>query len=162
MAWTLVLIVVTKKESSQLSPVLVDNLESTTGVSSEGSFSRITEPCASFYLHMIPDKFGNETLWTVARFDGIENKPPTFDGDFTSQNYTLVSSGGPYNFRVDFFVNDNEVTIDTNRYEMIEATLCGAPCSEPGCWMGSMICMPCTQYKLRHMALNWPWTIFMQ
>jgi hypothetical protein len=124
MAWTLALIVVTKKESSQLSPVLVDSLESTTGVSSEGSFSQITEPCASFYLHMIPDKFGNETHWTVARYDGIENTPPTFDGDFTSQNYTLVSSGGPYNFRDDFFVNDNEVTIDTNRYEMIEATTC--------------------------------------
>jgi hypothetical protein len=36
MAWTLALIVATKKESSQLSSSLVDNLESTTGVSSEG------------------------------------------------------------------------------------------------------------------------------
>lgn len=124
-AWTIALIVVTKQESSQLSSSsLVDNLESTTGVSSEGSFSRITEPCASFYLHIIPDKFGNETLWTVARYDGIEHTPPTFDGNLTSQNYTLVSSGGPYNFRDDFFVNDNEVTIDTNRYEMIEAKTC--------------------------------------
>eukprot|EP00804_Cyclotella_cryptica_P022189 CCRYP_011639-RB/>CCRYP_011639-RB protein AED:0.02 eAED:0.02 QI:111/1/1/1/1/1/2/524/145 len=32
--------------------------------------------------------------------------------------------------------------------------LCGAPCAEPCCWMGSMICFPCAQYKLRHMALN--------
>ncbi|KAL9191530.1 hypothetical protein ACHAXT_001236 [Thalassiosira profunda] len=32
--------------------------------------------------------------------------------------------------------------------------LCGAPCAEPCCWMGSMVCWPCGQYKLRHMALN--------
>jgi len=38
--------------------------------------------------------------------------------------------------------------------QKFKVNLCGAPCSEPGCWMGSMICMPCAQYKLRHMALN--------
>lgn len=32
--------------------------------------------------------------------------------------------------------------------------LCGAPCAEPCCWMGSMVCGPCAQYKIRHMALN--------
>lgn len=32
--------------------------------------------------------------------------------------------------------------------------LCSAPCAEPCCWIGSMACYPCAQYKLRYKALN--------
>lgn len=41
---------------------------------------------------------------------------------------------------------DNEQTF--------KVKLCKAPCAEPCCWMGSMICFPCAQYKVRYMALN--------
>mmetsp|Transcript_2779 Transcript_2779/g.4880 ORF Transcript_2779/g.4880 Transcript_2779/m.4880 type:complete len:215 (+) Transcript_2779:119-763(+) len=41
---------------------------------------------------------------------------------------------------------DNEQTF--------KVKLCGAPCAEPCCWIGSMACFPCAQYKVRHMALN--------
>lgn len=41
---------------------------------------------------------------------------------------------------------DNEQTF--------KVKLCKAPCAEPCCWMGSMFCFPCAQYKVRYMALN--------
>lgn len=36
--------------------------------------------------------------------------------------------------------------------QKFKVKLCGAPCAEPCCWMGSMICYPCAQYKLRYMV----------
>ena len=62
----------------------------------------------------------------------------SFDSWSSRITSSLLSHRGQY--------ADNEQKFKVN--------LCGAPCSEPGCWMGSMICMPCAQYKLRHMALN--------
>ena len=38
--------------------------------------------------------------------------------------------------------------------EAFKVKLCGAPCAEPCCWIGSMLCWPCGQYKLRYMVLN--------
>ncbi|EJK75337.1 hypothetical protein THAOC_02935 [Thalassiosira oceanica] len=38
--------------------------------------------------------------------------------------------------------------------EAFKVKLCGAPCAEPCCWIGSMVCWPCGQYKLRYMVLN--------
>jgi hypothetical protein len=41
---------------------------------------------------------------------------------------------------------DNEQTF--------KVKLCSAPCAEPCCWITSMVCYPCAQYKLRYKALN--------
>ena len=104
-----------------------------TADSSTSSYQhQFAEPCASFSLHLIPDKFGNETLWKVMRYDGSGAPDPRGwrDDDGAANNWTAVSSGGPYAYRDDF-----DSTADGgggggggidigNRYEMIEADTC--------------------------------------
>lgn len=41
---------------------------------------------------------------------------------------------------------------DNDQYFSI--TMCQAPCKEPCCCCASMVCFPCAQLKMRHMALN--------
>ena len=55
-----------------------------------------------------------------------------------TKKYLIIICRGQY--------ADNEATF--------KVKLCGAPCAEPCCWMGSMLLWPCAQYKLRYMSLN--------
>ena len=32
----------------------------------------VTEPCASFSMHLIPERIGNETSWEVLRYDRVK------------------------------------------------------------------------------------------
>ena len=74
----------------------------------------ITEPCASFSFHMIPDQFGNETSWMIVKYNDAE----TSEG--VEQNEEIpVKKGGPYSYTKAF---DNESAGD--HYEMVHATTC--------------------------------------
>ena len=65
----------------------------------------ITEPCASFSFHMIPDQFGNETSWMIVKYNDDEEIP--------------IEKGGPYSYTKAF---DNGSTGD--HYEMVHSTTC--------------------------------------
>lgn len=67
--------------------------------------NKITEPCASFTMRLIPDRFGNETTWKVLRYDA-------YDGGLrnsSDHNFTVVFSGGPYLYKSEIVYQELEV-----------------------------------------------------
>lgn len=74
-------------------------------------------PCASFSMHLIPDQFGNETTWKIARYDGIQ-----LSGIQEALNHrlgTYVLAGGPYLYKKEF---DSQAF--GSHYEMVQASTC--------------------------------------
>ena len=87
------------------------------GVLETNDEDEITEPCASFTMHLILDQFGNETTWMIMRFDGIGMA--TLRDSYDPQLGIAMLDGGPYLYKKDF---DRDAI--GSHYEMIEATAC--------------------------------------
>jgi len=67
------------------------------------------------------------------------SKEPLSDNDLEkAAKHSSVAGYGPYATSPDKF----------------QITLCQAPCKEPGCWCGSMLCCVCAQMHMRKKVLN--------
>ena len=87
------------------------------GVLETNSEDTITEPCASFSMHLIPDQFGNETPFMLMRFNGVGIEE--LRASYNPELGIVMLEGGPYTYKPQF---DHDA-IGSN-YEMIEATAC--------------------------------------
>eukprot|EP00581_Thalassiosira_minuscula_P013151 CAMPEP_0183729392 /NCGR_PEP_ID=MMETSP0737-20130205/30126_1 /TAXON_ID=385413 /ORGANISM="Thalassiosira miniscula, Strain CCMP1093" /LENGTH=1010 /DNA_ID=CAMNT_0025961555 /DNA_START=121 /DNA_END=3150 /DNA_ORIENTATION=+ len=76
-----------------------------------------TGPCASFSMHLIPDKFGNETSWKILSFDGVDMA--NIREAQETQEGVVVLEGGPYSYKKEF---DSDAI--GSHYEMVHATTC--------------------------------------
>lgn len=64
---------------------------------------------------------------------------------FSSERLSDDELNGKYGQAVSPYVSNS------NTYDI---TMCQAPCYEPCCFLGSMICFPCAQTRMRYKALN--------
>lgn len=70
---------------------------------------QIAEPCASFSMHLVPDRFGNETSWELVRYD----------------DDAVVLAGGPYAYKGGFDRGGAGAGgAGGSHYEMVHASTC--------------------------------------
>ena len=105
----------TSKNKGQSSNSIADENDGYAATLNDGS-AEITEPCASFSMHLIPDQFGNETSWKLARYDGVELENIH---EVQMSQGRVILRGGPYEYKKAF---DTEAI--GSHYEMIHATTC--------------------------------------
>jgi len=84
-------------------------------------------PCASFSLHLIPDKFGNETSWEIIHYKKTNPTTTTTQQQLSSE--VVVLQGGPYSYKKEFDSHGDTSTTPSaigagSHYEMVHATTC--------------------------------------
>ena len=81
-----------------------------------------TGPCATWSMHLIPDRFGNETSWKILQYDGIDDASNLRDAQESQGR--VVLAGGPYSYKNEFDKKESSNNPTGSHYEMVHANTC--------------------------------------